>query len=90
VSQYVPFLPIEVWQVVDCYWLTKRSFDGHVLCQRMLMGPCAETTLGAATAAVATAAPPRNLRRVVRSDADFFDMHSLRCSETTFLVIFCG
>jgi len=35
-----------------------------VLCQRMLIGPCAFTTDGAVTAAVATAAPPRNLRRV--------------------------
>jgi hypothetical protein len=89
VSQYVPFLPIEVWQVVDCQWLTKRSFDGQVLCQRMLMGPCAETTLGAATAAVARAAPPRNLRRVVGEDTDFFDMHSLHWSGMTFFVIFC-
>src|SRR5262245_26656437 len=46
------------------------SFDGHVLCQRMLIGPCALTTLGAATvAAVATAAPFRNLRRVVALDS---------------------
>src|SRR5262245_43286931 len=45
------------------------SFDGHVLCQRILMGPCALTTLGATTvAAVATAAPLRNLRRVAASD----------------------
>src|SRR3977135_376601 len=45
------------------------SFDGHVLCQRMLIGPCALTTLGAATvAAVATAAPVRNLRRVADFD----------------------
>ena len=40
------------------------SFDGHVLCQRMLMGPCAETTLVAATAAAPAAV--RNLRRAVR------------------------
>jgi hypothetical protein len=65
------------------------SFDGQVLCQRMLMGPCAETTLGAATAAVARAAPPRNLRRVVGEDTDFFDMHSLHWSGMTFFVIFC-
>jgi hypothetical protein len=38
--------------------------EGHVLCQRMLIGPCAFTTLGAATdAAAAKAAPLRNLRR---------------------------
>ena len=38
----------------------KMSFEGHVLCQRMLIGPCALTTAGAATvAAVATAAPRR-------------------------------
>jgi hypothetical protein len=56
----------------------------------MLMGPCAETTLGAATvAAVAMAAPPRNLRRVVGEDSDFFDMHSLHCLGMTFFVIFC-
>jgi hypothetical protein len=56
----------------------------------MLMGPCAETTLGAATAAVAMAAPPRNLRRVVGEDTDFFDMlHSLHCLGMTFFVIFC-
>ena len=79
VSQYVPFLPIEVWQVVDCQWLTKRSFDGQVLCQRMLIGPCAVTTVGAATVAtVATAAPPKNFRRVVGADRDFRDMDFLR------------
>jgi hypothetical protein len=90
VSQYVPFLPIEVWQVVDCHWLTKRSFEGQVLCQRILTGPCARTTLGAATvAAVATAAPVRNLRRVVGVDGDFFDIDFLPGSETTFHVIFC-
>jgi hypothetical protein len=42
------------------------SFDGQVLCQRMLIGPWALTTLGAANvAAVATAVPFKNLRRVV-------------------------
>jgi hypothetical protein len=46
----------------------KMSFDGHVLWKRKLIGPCALTTLGAATAAVATAAPVRNLRRLVISD----------------------
>src|SRR5829696_8910103 len=45
----------------------KMSFDGQVLCQRMLIGPCACTTAGAATAAPATAAPLRNLRRVLRA-----------------------
>src|SRR5512143_2925226 len=41
------------------------SFDGHVLCQRMVIGPCALTMVGATTVATpATAAPPRNLRRV--------------------------
>jgi hypothetical protein len=55
----------------------------------MLMGPCAETTPGAATvAAVARAAPPRNLRRVVGEDANFFDIHSLHCLGMTFFVIF--
>ena len=40
-------------------------------------------------AAVAMAAPPRNLRRVVGEDSDFFDMHSLHCLGMTFFVIFC-
>ena len=45
------------------------SFDGQVLCQRMLIGPCARTTDGAVTvAAVATAAPRKNFRRVVDLD----------------------
>ena len=36
----------------------KMSFEGQVLCQRMVIGPCALTMLGAATvAAAATAAP---------------------------------
>src|SRR5882757_7385309 len=41
------------------------SFDGHVLCQRMLIGPCALTTLGAAMVAAPAASAPvfRNLRR---------------------------
>src|SRR5688572_28222406 len=45
------------------------SLDGQVLCQRMLTGPCALATFGAATAAVAVAAPAasRNLRRDVFS-----------------------
>src|SRR5262249_56036318 len=47
----------------------KMSFDGHVLWKRKLIGPCALTTLGAVTvAAVATAAPLRNLRRLVIAD----------------------
>src|SRR5262249_55415879 len=44
----------------------KMSFDGQVLCQRMLIGPCACTTAGVATAAPATLATFRNLRRVLR------------------------
>jgi hypothetical protein len=40
------------------------SLDGQVLCQRMLTGPCALATLGAAIiTAPATTAPLRNLRR---------------------------
>src|ERR1700730_3018906 len=50
------------------------SFAGQVLCQRMLIGPWALTTVGAVTvAAVTTAAPRRKLRRVVwlgREDCD--------------------
>src|ERR1700720_1414074 len=50
------------------------SFAGQVLCQRMLIGPWALTTVGAVTvAAVTTAAPRRNLRRLVwlgREDCD--------------------
>jgi hypothetical protein len=49
------------------------SFDGHVLCQRMLMTPWALTTFGAATADAA-AATLRKLRRVVRAGFDNFDM----------------
>src|SRR5262245_31353452 len=42
----------------------KMSFEGQVLCQRMLIGPCAFATRGATTAAaVASAAPLRNFRR---------------------------
>src|SRR5438093_906651 len=44
----------------------KMSFCGHVLCQRIVMGPCALATLGkprAAAPVAATAAPFRNLRR---------------------------
>jgi hypothetical protein len=67
------------------------SFDGHVLCQRMLIGPCALTTLGAATvAAVATAAPLRNLRRVATADEDLVGIYFLpgQRFETTFFVAF--
>src|SRR5262245_49218195 len=67
------------------------SFDGHVLCQRMLIGPCALTTLGAATvAAVATAAPLRNLRRVATVDEDLVGIYFLpgQRLETTFFVAF--
>src|SRR6266853_2620104 len=42
------------------------SFDGQVLCQRMLIGPWALTIVGkpsVAAPAVAAAAPARNLRR---------------------------
>jgi hypothetical protein len=55
------------------------SFDGHVLCQRMLIGPCALTTDGALTApAVARAAPLRtNLRRVVFADWELWDIDFL-------------
>src|SRR6516225_4511567 len=45
------------------------SFDGHVLCQRMLMTPWALTTFGAATADAA-AATLRKLRRVGRTGFD--------------------
>src|SRR6187549_3876916 len=56
----------------------KMSLLGQVLCQRMLIGPCALTTLGAATlAAAATAAPFRKRRRVLRSERDFVRMSLL-------------
>ena len=57
-----------------------------MLCQRMLIGPWARTTLGAETlAAVARAAPRRNVRRVdardavfdAAVDADVLDMRNL-------------
>jgi hypothetical protein len=39
----------------------------------MLIGPCALTTFGASTlATLATAAPPKNLRRVATEDCLFF------------------
>src|SRR5215217_5847898 len=48
----------------------------------MLVGPCALTTVGAATAAAdATAAPLRNLRRV-GADWDLSDMNFLLGSRT--------
>src|SRR6266436_222280 len=50
------------------------SFDGHVLCQRMLMTPWALTTFGAATADAVAAATVRKLRRVGRADFDDFVM----------------
>src|ERR1700704_2353778 len=39
------------------------SFDGQVLCQRMLIGPCALAMLGAATVAAAPAAATFRKRR---------------------------
>ena len=49
----------------------KMSFDGHVLCQRMLVAPCALTTLGAVTAAAVVApAASKNLRRVAVFESD--------------------
>jgi len=46
------------------------SLAGHVLCQRMLIGPCARAMPGAVTvAAAAAAAPLRNSRRGCRSPA---------------------
>src|SRR5262249_60867615 len=58
------------------------SFDGHVLCQRILIAPCALTTLGAATAAVvASAAPLRNLRRVAAADEVALGIYSLPGSD---------
>src|SRR6185436_609871 len=41
------------------------SFDGQVLCQRMLIGPWALTTVGAATAVAALAAATFRKRRRV-------------------------
>src|SRR5437773_2484299 len=42
----------------------KMSFCGHVDCHRIVIGPCAFTTVGKPRAAVpATAAPVRNVRR---------------------------
>src|SRR6266566_5804788 len=63
------------------------SFDGHVLCQRMLMTPWALTTFGAATAdAVAVAAATlRKLRRVGRAGLVDFDMAFLSLRSRTAL-----
>src|SRR4029077_18165547 len=52
----------------------------------MLIGPCALTRLGAATAAVATLAPPRNLRRVVTADLILFHIDFLPCRHATLFV----
>src|SRR5215813_7684029 len=52
----------------------KMSFDGHVLWKRKLVGPWALTTAGAATAAVASAAPVMNLRRLVALDSREFSL----------------
>src|SRR3954464_9470951 len=49
------------------------SFDGHVLCQRMLIGPDWAFTAGAATVAAAVApAAMRNLRRLAVFESGFF------------------
>src|SRR5262245_22630683 len=56
----------------------KISFAGQVDCQRMLIGPCALTTEGAATvAAEAMAAPRRNLRRLTVFEVFASDMKFL-------------
>src|SRR5438105_3634980 len=62
------------------------SFDGQVLCQRMLIGPWAPTTVGALTAAADAAAAPlkTNLRRVVFVDWEFRDMGAPPCKRVTF------
>src|ERR1051325_2628164 len=53
----------------------KMSFDGHVLWKRMLIGPCAEATLGAATAVAVAPAVSMKRRRVAVLDAsDFSDI----------------
>src|SRR5204863_4530496 len=59
------------------------SFDGHVLCHRILIAPCALTTFGAATAAVvASAGSLRNLRRVA-ADEDLLGIYFLPGSDLT-------
>jgi hypothetical protein len=45
------------------------SFEGHVLWNRMAIGPCALTTFGATTAAPTTVALVKNLRRVAAADS---------------------
>jgi len=50
------------------------SFDGQVLCQRMLIGPWALTTLGAVTAAAPAPAASIKRRRVVILDASDFSL----------------
>jgi hypothetical protein len=54
----------------------KMSFDGHVLCQRMLIGPCWACTDGAVTVAAAAVAPAaiKNLRRVAVLESGFLLM----------------
>src|SRR5215213_6051134 len=54
----------------------KMSFDGQVLCQRMVLAPWALTTFGAATVAAAAVAPTviRNLRRVAVLESGFLLM----------------
>ena len=49
----------------SCAYSWKMSLAGQVLCQRMLVGPCALTMVGAATVAAApTAAVFRKRRRL--------------------------
>src|SRR3954451_13984592 len=50
----------------------KMSFEGQVLCQRMLIGPVWAWTDGAAMVAVAAVAPAaiRNLRRLAVFESD--------------------
>jgi hypothetical protein len=50
------------------------SFDGQVLCQRMLTGPWALTTLGAATAAALAPAASMKRRRVAVLDVSDFSL----------------
>jgi hypothetical protein len=49
------------------------SLDGHVLCQRMLIGPVWAWTAGAVTAVAAAVAPAaiKNLRRLAVFDSKF-------------------
>src|SRR5438045_263591 len=50
------------------------SFEGQVLCQRMLIEPWALTTLGAATAVAVALAASMKRRRVAVLDDDFSDI----------------